>query len=106
MKEQKLLSVGSIEEGEATTFYFFFLPLIAVPLHPCSPTPQQPRSHSPSSFAQPLLPCAPAPSLCSPARLLPCASAPVPLHPCAQPHLAHLHSPSPSLAQPPLNILK
>ncbi|KAL5776578.1 hypothetical protein ACOSP7_009504 [Xanthoceras sorbifolium] len=56
-------------------FYFFFLPLIAGPLHPYSPTLQQPRSHSPYApaplraqplrdqpmRAQPLRACSPAP---------------------------------------------
>ncbi|KAL5756759.1 hypothetical protein ACOSP7_021190 [Xanthoceras sorbifolium] len=51
------------------TFYFFFLPLIAAPLHPCSLTPQQPRLHS----------------LCatSPCETSPCAPAPLQLRPCS-----------------------
>ncbi|KAL5856662.1 hypothetical protein ACOSQ3_004120 [Xanthoceras sorbifolium] len=69
------------------TFYFFFLPLIAVPLHPYSPTLQQPRLHSPCALAplrpqplrdQPLRaqPLRTQPlRACSPARLLPCMPA-------------------------------
>ncbi|KAL5742442.1 hypothetical protein ACOSP7_029174 [Xanthoceras sorbifolium] len=78
---------GPVVDGLSTTgpkmsltFYFFFLPFIAAPLHPCSLTPQQPRSHSP--YTQPLLPCALSPcatSPCSPARLLPCSCALAPL---------------------------
>ncbi|KAL5781294.1 hypothetical protein ACOSP7_006323 [Xanthoceras sorbifolium] len=62
------------------TFYFFFLPLIAAPLHPYSPTPQQPRWHSP---------CAPAPLRAQPLRNQPLraqplrAYSPARLRPCS-----------------------
>ncbi|KAL5782520.1 hypothetical protein ACOSP7_007549 [Xanthoceras sorbifolium] len=87
---------GPVVDGLSTTgpkmpiltFYFFFLPLIAAPLHPCSLTPQQPRSHSPCT--QPLLPCALSPCALSPCATSPCAPAPLracspaaaPLLPC------------------------
>ncbi|KAL5752046.1 hypothetical protein ACOSQ2_022553 [Xanthoceras sorbifolium] len=82
----------------STTFHFFFSlpsPLLSIPTFPLR------RSHSPC--AQPLRPCDCAPA---PPRSCPCAPATVPLRPrpyanCAQPHLAHLRNPSPSLAQPP-----
>ncbi|KAL5754007.1 hypothetical protein ACOSP7_022227 [Xanthoceras sorbifolium] len=79
---------------------FFFLPPIAAPLHPYFPTPQIAQPLRPC--AQPLRPCDCAPA---PPRSYPYAPATVPLPPrpcanCVQPHLAHLRSPSPSLAQP------
>ncbi|KAL5843144.1 hypothetical protein ACOSQ4_009102 [Xanthoceras sorbifolium] len=55
------------ESKDSYNISFFFSPSH----RRSSPTPQQPRSHSPSSFAQP--------------RTTPTANCAQPLHPCAQP---------------------